>query len=79
VCYWPENSPAAAEGQFQNLVSVLQFLIPSTWSAHQQDEADELSGAQVTVWIARDSGNKPAIGLYKSGDSVGLHVSSASE
>jgi hypothetical protein len=79
VCYWPGNSPTAAEGQFQNLVSVLQFLIPSTWSVQQRDEADELSGAQVTVWIVRDSDNKPAIGLYKSGDSVGLHVSSASE
>jgi hypothetical protein len=79
VCYWPESSPAAAQGQFQNLVSVLQFLIPSTWSVEQRDEADELSGAQVTVWTARDASNKPAIGLYKSGDSVGLHVASSSE
>jgi hypothetical protein len=79
VCYWPEDSRAAAEGQFQNLVSVLQFLIPTTWSVQQQEEADELSGAQVTVWVARDSGNKPAIGLYLSSQSIGLHVASATE
>jgi hypothetical protein len=79
VCYWPENSRAAAEGEFLNLVAVLQFLIPSTWSVQQQDEADELSGAQVTVWVARDSSSKPAIGLYLSGQSVGLHVASSTE
>jgi hypothetical protein len=79
VCYWPENSPAAAESQFHALVSVLEFLIPSTWSAHQLNQSDELSGAQVTVWAAQDAGNAPAIRLYLSGQSVGLHVTSASE
>lgn len=79
VCYWPESSSAAAESQFHALVSVLEFLIPSTWSAHQQNQTDELSGAQITVWAAHDAGNAPAIGLYLSGQSVGLHVTSASE
>jgi hypothetical protein len=79
VCYWPESSSAAAESQFHALVSVLEFLIPSTWSAHQQNQTDELSGAQITVWSAHDAGNAPAIGLYLSGQSVGLHVTSASE
>jgi hypothetical protein len=79
VCYWPESSPAAAESQFETLVSVLEFLIPSTWSARQQSQSDELSGAQVTVWSAHDASNAPAVRLYLSGQSVGLHVSSASE
>jgi len=79
VCYWPESSPATAESQFHALVSMLEFLIPSTWSVHQQSQADELSGAQITVWSAHDAANLPAIRLYLSGQSVGLHVTSASE
>jgi len=79
VCYWPENSPKAAENQFRALVSVLEFLIPSTWSAQQQSQSDELSGAQIIVWLAHDAANTPAIRLYLSGQSVGLHVASASE
>jgi hypothetical protein len=77
VCYWPEDSASAAENQFRDLVAVLQMLIPSNWSAHQQNQADELSGAEVTVWAARDSRNKAAVGIYLNGKSVGLHVSAS--
>ncbi len=77
VCYWPEDSAAAAENQFRDLVGLLQTLMPSNWSAHQQNQADELSGAEVTVWTARDSKNKPAVGVYLNGKSVGLHVSAS--
>jgi len=51
------------------------MLIPSSWFAQQSIEADELSGAQMTVWYARDSKNRAAIRLYLSGRSVGLHIS----
>jgi hypothetical protein len=75
VCYWPQNSEPAAESEFLDLVALLRVLIPSSWSAQQSVEADELSGAQRTVWSVRDSRNRAAIGLYLSGTSVGLHVS----
>jgi len=77
VCYWPEDSAAAAENQFRDLVGLLQTLMPFSWSAHQQNQPDELSGAEVTVWTARDSKNKPAVGIYLNGKSVGLHVSAS--
>jgi hypothetical protein len=77
VCYWPESSTAAAESQFHDLVTLVQTLIPSSWSAHQQNEADQLSGAEITVWGARDSQNKAAVGIYLNGKSVGLHVSAS--
>jgi len=75
VCYWPPDSEAAAESEFLDLVGLLRMLIPSSWLTQQSIEADELSGAQMTVWSARDSKNKAAIGLYLSGRSVGLHIS----
>jgi hypothetical protein len=75
VCYWPQDSEAAAESEFLDLVALLRVLIPSTWLPHQSIEADELSGAQMTVWSARDSKNRAIIGLYVSGRSVGLHIS----
>ena len=75
VCYWPKESEAAGEGEFLNLVGLLRVLIPSSWVTQQSIEADELSGAQMTVWSARDSKNRAAIGLYLSGKSVGLHIS----
>jgi hypothetical protein len=75
VCYWPQDSEAGAESQFLDLVGLLQMLVPSTWLAQQSVEADERSGAQMTVWSVRDSKNKSAIGLYLSGRSVGLHIS----
>jgi hypothetical protein len=75
VCYWPRDSEAAAESEFLDLAALLRVLIPSTWLTQQSIEADELSGAQMTVWSARDSKNRAAIGLYVSGRSVGLHIS----
>jgi hypothetical protein len=75
VCYWPQASEAAAESEFLDLAGLLRVLIPSTWLTQQSIGADELSGAQMTVWSARDSKNKAAIGLYLSGRSVGLHIS----
>jgi hypothetical protein len=70
VCYWPEDSASAAENQFRDLVAVVQMLMPSNWSVHQQNQPDELSGAEVTVWTARDSRNKAAVGIYLNGKSV---------
>jgi hypothetical protein len=75
VCYWPQDSEAAAESEFLDLVGLLRLLIPSTWLTQQSVEADELSGAQMTVWSARDSKHRSAIGLYLNGRSVGLHIS----
>jgi hypothetical protein len=75
VCYWPQGSEATAESEFLDLVGLLRVLIPSSWLTQQSIETDELSGAQRTVWSARDSKNRAAIGLYLSGKSVGLHIS----
>jgi hypothetical protein len=75
VCYWPQDSEAAAESEFFDLVGLLRLLIPSSWLTQQSTEADERSGAQMTVWSARDSKKRAAIGLYLSGRSVGLHIS----
>jgi hypothetical protein len=75
VCYWPQDSEAAAESEFLDLVGLLRMLIPSSWLTQQSVEADELSGAQRTVWSAWDSKNRATIGLYLSGGSVGLHIS----
>jgi hypothetical protein len=75
VCYWPQDSEAAAENQFHDLAGLLQMLIPSGWLTQQSLEADELSGAQMTVWSARDFRKRAAIRLYLSGRSVGLHIS----
>lgn len=79
VCYWPAESASAAETRFQDLSALLEFLIPSTWSARQETQTDELSGAKVTVWSAHDAADRPIVGLYLSGQSVGLHISSASQ
>ena len=75
VCYWPQDSEASAESEFLDLVGLLQMLVPSSWSTQQKIDADELSGAQRTVWSARNSKNRATIGLYLSGRSVGLHIS----
>ena len=76
VCYWPQDSESAAESEFHDLAVLLQMLIPSSWSAEQKSEVDDLSGAQITIWSARDSRKKTAIRIYLSGRSVGLHISS---
>jgi hypothetical protein len=75
VCYWPQESEAAAESEFHDLAGLLQMLIPTSWSAQQKSEVDELSGAQITIWAALDSRKKTAIRMYLSGRSVGLHIS----
>jgi hypothetical protein len=75
VCYWPQDLEAAEENEFLDLVGLLRVLIPSSWLTQQSIEADELSGAQMTVWSARDSKNRAAIKLYLSGRSMGLHIS----
>jgi hypothetical protein len=75
VCYWPQDSEEGAESEFLDLVGLLQVLIPSSWLTQQNIEADELSGAQMTVWSARDSKKRAAIRLYLSDRSVGLHIS----
>ncbi len=76
VCYWPQDSEAAAETEFHDLAGLLQMLIPSSWSSQQKSEVDELSGTQITIWSALDSRKKTAIRMYLSGRSVGLHISS---
>lgn len=76
VCYWPLDSEAAAESEFRDLAGLLQMLIPSSWSAQQKSDADELSGARITIWSARDSRKRTAVRMYLSGRSVGLHISS---
>jgi len=76
VCYWPQDSESAAETEFHDLAGLLQMLIPTSWSAEQKSELDELSGAQITIWSALDSTKKTAIRMYLSGRSVGLHISS---
>jgi hypothetical protein len=77
VCYWPQDSEAAAESEFHDLAGLLRILIPSNWSAQQRSDADELSGARMTIWSAGDSRNRAAIRMYLTGRSVGLHISSA--
>jgi hypothetical protein len=76
VCYWPQDSESAAETEFHDLAGLLQMLIPTSWSAQQKSELDELSGAQITIWSARDSRNRSVIRMYLTGRSVGLHISS---
>ncbi len=75
VCYWPQDSEATAESEFHDLAGLLQMLIPTSWSAQQKSEVDELSGAQITIWSALDSRNRAVIRMYLNGRSVGLHIS----
>jgi hypothetical protein len=75
VCYWREASAAAANARFQDLVSRLQVLIPSSWTTHQGNELDDSTGADMTVWIAAEPGNKYDVRVYLFSDSVGLHMS----
>ncbi len=76
VCYWPQDSESAAENEFHDLAGLLRMLIPTSWSAQQKSEVDDLSGAPITVWSARDSRNRSVIRMYLTGRSVGLHISS---
>lgn len=77
VCFWPEDSASAAESRFRDLCSRLEVAMPSRWSAKQEDIVDPLTGQKVTSWLAVDPANRPAVRLYLSGHSVGLHISGA--
>jgi hypothetical protein len=74
VCYWQDASRSAAEVRFRDLVSRLQVLVPSDWSTRQENELDELAGANLTAWRAVEPGNKHDVRVYLYGDSVGLHI-----
>jgi hypothetical protein len=74
VCYWRETSASAAETRFRDLISHLQLVIPSNWSARREIELDDATGADVTVWYASEPGGKPGIRLYLLGEAIGLHV-----
>jgi hypothetical protein len=74
VCYWEEASASTAEARFRNLVSLLQFLVPSNWATRQGNELDEQTGANLTAWHADEPGNKHDVRVYLSGDFVGLHL-----
>jgi hypothetical protein len=74
VCYWREISGSAAEARFRDLVSRLQILIPSNWSAHQENELDDSTGAEITAWYAIEPGSKHDVRVYVSVESVGLHI-----
>jgi hypothetical protein len=74
VCYWRENSDSAAETRFRDLISRLEILIPSNWSAHQENELDDSTGAEITAWYAIEPGGKHDVRVYVSVESVGLHV-----
>ena len=74
VCYWQEASASAADTRFRDLIALLQFLVPSNWAAHQANEVDEESGANLTAWHADEPGNKHDVRVYLSGNFVGLHI-----
>jgi len=74
VCYWRETSRSAAETRFRDLVSRLQILIPSNWSARQENELDDSTGAEITAWYATEPGGKHDVRVYVSVEFVGLHV-----
>jgi hypothetical protein len=76
VCYWRETSVSAAEKRFRDLVSRLQVLIPSNWSAHEETEMDDFTGADMTAWHAVEPGGKHDVRVYVSEESVGLHITS---
>jgi hypothetical protein len=74
VCYWREPSASAAETRFRDLISRLQILIPSNWSARREIELDDATGADVSAWYATEPGSKPGIRVYLSGEAIGLHI-----
>jgi hypothetical protein len=77
VCYWRETSGSAAEARFRDLVSRLQVLIPSNWSAHQENELEDSTGVDVTAWYGIEPGGKHDVRVYVSGESVGLHITAS--
>src|SRR5262249_17460705 len=74
VCYWQEANPSAAEARFRDLVARLQVLVPSDWSAQQENEVDEQTDPPIVPWHADDPASKHTIRLYLSANSVALHI-----
>jgi hypothetical protein len=74
ACFWQEPSATAADTRFQDLVSRVQSLIPSEWSARQQEQSDDVTGANMTAWLAVEPGARHDVRLYLSGISVALHI-----
>jgi len=74
ICYWQEASGSAAETRFRDLIARLQILMPSDWSAHQETEVDEQTGAPLTAWHADEPGAKHGVRIYLSADAVALHI-----
>jgi hypothetical protein len=74
VCYWQELSPAAAETRFRDLVARWQILLPSNWSAGEENEVNEQTGAPLTAWHANEPGAKHDVRVYLSTDFVALHI-----
>ena len=74
ACFWQEPSATAAETRFRDLISRIQSLIPSEWSARQMEESDDVTGANVTAWLAVEPGARHDVRLYLSGISVALHI-----
>jgi hypothetical protein len=77
VCFWREASDSAAETRFRDLVSRLQVLIPSNWSTHQENELDDITGADITAWYGVAPDGKHDVRIYMSGVSVGLHITAS--
>ncbi|MGB9431796.1 MAG: hypothetical protein WBQ89_06105 [Candidatus Acidiferrum sp.] len=77
VCFWREASSSAAEIRFRDLVSRLQVLIPSNWATRQENELDDLTGADMTAWYGVEPGGKHDVRVYVSGESVGLHITAS--
>ena len=76
ACFWQESSATAADTRFRDLVSRVQPLIPPEWPAHQQEQSDDVTGANVTSWLAVEPGAQHDVRLYLSGTSVALHITS---
>ena len=77
VCYWREASDSAADTRFRDLISRLQVLIPSNWSTHQDNEVDDPTGEDRTVWYGVEPGGKHDVRVYVSGEYVGLHITAS--
>lgn len=74
ACFWQELSATAAGNRFRDLTARVQALIPTDWSAHQQNESDDATGAAVTAWLAIEPAAKHDVRLYFSGSAVALHI-----
>jgi len=77
VCFWREATNSAAETRFRDLVARLQVLIPSNWSTRQENQLDDLTGADMTAWYGVEPGGKHNVRVYVSGESVGLHITAS--